>query len=99
MGKLQEYIEASKEIKKTTSLIKDEDLRKHLQAAIDNCKDQYALSYLTHAIESWDQYGDEGLSVQLMYALNNMQSWQGEQARQTKEYFKKKIKEINKSLK
>ena len=75
--------------------IKDRELEKHIQIAIDQCKNDYARTYLSHAIEAWLRYGKQGLSVQLLYALNNMNSWRGEQARETKAFFKAKIKELD----
>ena len=77
-----------------TSIIKDVEFNRYLQIAIDNCKNPYALSYLTHMIEAWSEYGNEGVKMQLMYALNNMEGWRGSVAKETKEYFKMIIKRI-----
>lgn len=92
MSRLNEYLEAIKD----TRFIKDPELNKYIQIAIDNCKDPYAQAYLHKMIEAWDQYGDEGLETQILYALNNMTTWRGEQARETKTFFKDFIKKMNK---
>jgi len=58
-----------------------------------NVKDPYALSYLsTDAFETAEElYGESALSTQLFYALNNMNSWKGPLARETKARIKKLI--------
>ena len=56
------------------------------------CKDPYAQTYLQALPRSYEEYGREGVGVQLLYCLNNMQTWRGETARKTKVVFKKYAK-------
>ena len=60
-----------------------------LKVAKNECKDPYALSYLHHVDDQiYHQYGNHGIAVQLLYCLNNMQSWKGEEAREIKKVLK-----------
>lgn len=52
------------------------------------CKDPYARTYLEAIPQSIEEYGSNGLSVQLLYLLNNLSTWRGENARKAKEIFK-----------
>ena len=53
------------------------------------CKDEYALAYL-NAIGLADSfYGSEGIKVQILYVLSNMNYWRGDTARRVKKIFKR----------
>lgn len=56
-------------------------------------KDAYAQSYLDAIPQSIEEYGKEGLRVQLLYVLENCRSWKGEQAREIKKFARKWIKD------
>lgn len=58
------------------------------------CPDSYAQSYLRAIDESALLYGAEGVKVQLLYCLNNMQYWRGPDARSVKKIFKDAIKRL-----
>jgi len=52
----------------------------------------YAVSYLQNMDRAVREYGDSALPVQLLYALNNMGAWKGEDARRVKAVLKKYTK-------
>jgi hypothetical protein len=79
--------------------ITDYQLFQAIEAAVKECKDPYAQTYL-RAIpdavaesEFLGQTPTTGLRVQLLYCLNNMQTWRGEVARETKKTMNQWIKE------
>lgn len=59
------------------------------------CKNRYALAYLDAMPVAATDYGKHGVIVQLMYAMSNMQTWRGENARNSKAVIKQFIKENN----
>ena len=67
----------------------DNELKDAIRVATQHCKDPYALTYLQAISQAGEEYGDRGVGVQLLYCLNNMQTWRGETARETKKVFKK----------
>jgi len=64
------------------------DLTKAVKAALVECKNPYAQTYLRAIPLSALEYGKEGIQVQLLYCLSNMQTWRGETARQCKKVMK-----------
>ena len=73
------------------------NLDQAIQLAKKEVKDPNALVYLNaipKAIEGW---GSEGLESQIMYALCNMKSWRGENARQAKLVMNNWLKEFRKN--
>lgn len=65
-----------------------------LHIAIKECKDPYAQTYL-HALPlAVELYQEEGAVVQLLYALDNMASWRGLQAREVKAVLRGFIKSL-----
>ena len=64
-------------------------LRRAMAAASTNT---YAMSYAHAMTKSFDQFGIDGVKFQVMYMLNNMGSWKGEEARNAKKILKKWIK-------
>lgn len=70
-------------------------LKEAIEAAKRECKDPYAQAYLGALPEAEKLYGGEGMRVQLLYCLNNMQTWHGETARQVKVVFKEHAKKSN----
>lgn len=67
-------------------------IQEAVRTATEQCKDPAAQTYL-HAIDiAMDEYGSEGLRVQLLYCLNNMQGWRGEVARNVKKVFREHSK-------
>ncbi len=65
------------------------ELDQAISLAKSECKDAFALTYLNALPDAESMYGREGVSVQLLYCLNNMSTWRGENARATKLIFKK----------
>jgi hypothetical protein len=59
-----------------------------IQIALKEVKDGYAQTYLRNIANAIEMSGTKGLKVQLLYALNNMKTWRGEQARQVKQVMK-----------
>jgi len=59
-----------------------------------NCKDIYAQTYLSALDEASIMYGSEGLKTQILYALNNMSTWRGQTARDTKKILNRLIKKL-----
>ena len=70
-------------------------LYKAIETAKKGCKDIYAQLYLGAITEAGVIYGEEGVKVQLLYILGNLQQWRGEEARQTKKVFKDCIKKMD----
>ena len=64
------------------------DFQWALETAWKECKDPYAQTYLRAMERSAVEYGKHGVSVQILYALSNMQSWRGETAKKVKAIFK-----------
>lgn len=60
-----------------------------LLIALAEVKDECAQAYL-QAIE----YGSEGLKVQIMYCLSNMQYYKGKTARAVKKTFKAEVERL-----
>ena len=73
----------------------DIELENAIKTATQHCKDPYALTYLQAIPQAIKEYGDRGFGVQLLYCLNNMQTWRGEIARETKKVFKKWAKTLS----
>ena len=67
------------------------ELFKAVEIAKKECKDPYALAYLSAINEAGTLFGKNGMKVQLLYCLENMHYWRGEVARATKETLKKTI--------
>lgn len=64
-------------------------LRAAMAAASTNT---FAMTYAHAMTMSFDRYGIDGVKTQVMYMLNNMASWKGEEARESKKILKKWIK-------
>lgn len=64
-------------------------LNEAIEIAKRECKNEYAQAYLNAIDLAVDEFGSEGLRVQLLYCLSNMSSWKGENARLVKAVFKK----------
>jgi len=73
----------------------DTELKNAIETAQRECKDPYAQTYLNSIPQAIKEYGDRGFGVQLLYCLNNMQTWRGEIARETKKVFKKWAKTLS----
>jgi hypothetical protein len=56
-------------------------------------KNPAALAYLSSVPTALQEYGSQGLKVQLLYILNNLSSWRGPKARETKLILKKYSKQ------
>jgi hypothetical protein len=68
-------------------------LNEAIRAAKRECRDPYARTYLDaipQAIEEGARQAtaQEGLRVQILYALSNMGTWRGETAREAKKAFR-----------
>lgn len=74
----------------------DQELINAIETARKECKDPYAQSYLRAMPTAESAYGDEGIGMQLLYCLDNMSGWRGENARATKLVFKKYAKMLTK---
>jgi hypothetical protein len=61
-------------------------------------KDKYALGYLNNLPRVIDEGGAKGLCVQMKYILENLKTWRGETAKETKAFIKQWIKEREKTL-
>lgn len=68
-----------------------------IKIAIVNVKDPFAQTYL-RAMPKAIEYGLDGLSTQLCYALSNMKTWRGETARSVKIVMRKFIKTTNSNI-
>ena len=55
-----------------------------IKLAKELCPNPYALSYLDATAKAIELEGVRALKVQLLYALNNMQGWRGQTAREVK---------------
>lgn len=55
-----------------------------IKLAKELCPNEYARIYLDAAAKAIEQEGVSALKLQLLYALNNMQSWRGLPAREVK---------------
>lgn len=75
------------------------ELTEAVRIAIREVKDPYALTYLKAIPVSVEEYGSEGLSWQLSYALLNMGKWKGDEARIVKGVFKQTIRKLDKAAK
>lgn len=60
--------------------------------ALKEAKSPYAQTYLRALPLSYNEYGDDGVRVQLLYVLSNLQTYRGENAREIKKIFKATIK-------
>jgi len=61
-----------------------------LRAAMTSAStNTYAMTYAHAMTMSYDRYGIDGVKTQVMYMLNNMASWKGEEARNAKKILKK----------
>ena len=67
-----------------------------IKAALKEVTNPAAQQYLKAAMEAASEDGTEGLRVQLLYILGNIQNWRGENASRAKAVFKKYIKEHKK---
>ena len=72
----------------TTALVSKEQLVEAVRTAVRECRDPYAQTYLRALPLAKEMYAEEGVIVQLLYALNNMATWRGETARATKAVLK-----------
>ena len=59
-----------------------------LGVALRECKDPYAQTYLRELNTARQLYGERGVKTQILYALNNMATWKGDNAREVKKVFK-----------
>jgi hypothetical protein len=59
-------------------------------------KDPYAQIYLNALPLAAEEYGSEGVLVQLMYAMGNLGTWRGEKARECKDIIKRFLKQNGK---
>jgi hypothetical protein len=64
-----------------------------IKALKENCKDAYAKEYLNAIPDAIECGGTEGLCIQLLYTLENCKAWTGEEAKQTKAFIRKWIKQ------
>ena len=64
------------------------------KTALAEVKDPYAQTYLYALEDAYSVYDNEGLKVQILYCLSNMQHYRGETARAVKKAFKQRIKEL-----
>jgi hypothetical protein len=63
-----------------------------IKIALVEVKDPYAKVYLDAIPKAIETFGIAGLTSQLLYAMANMRSWRGENARTAKSVFTKFIK-------
>ena len=68
-----------------------QELDEAIYVALEQCKDDFAQSYLRNINKVERLYGDEGVGVQLMYCLSSMSYWRGEEAKRVKKIFRKWI--------
>lgn len=71
------------------------DLKEAIRIALREVKDPTGLTYLKAMGLAVEEYGQEGLSWQLAYALLNMGQWKGEEARMVKGVFRQTIKRLD----
>jgi len=57
----------------------------------------YAITYIDAIPLAFDEYGRKGIGVQLLYVLNNLGVWRGDEARAAKLVMKKYAKEWGKT--
>jgi len=81
---------------KTKRVVDHAELVEAIETARRECKDSYAQTYLRAIDLAATEYGQKGVGVQLLYCLNNMQTWRGPTARRVKLIFKKWAKILNK---
>lgn len=70
-----------------TQVISKDDVVEAVRTAIRECNDHYAQSYLRELPLSSDMYGEYveyWVVLQLLYALHNMGTWRGENAKAAK---------------
>jgi len=73
--------------------VTENQVRLGLQRVLHCSKNGYALTYARTALEL-NMKGYE-LGVQLLYVLNNLHGWSGEEARNIKAMFKRFYKEVS----
>jgi hypothetical protein len=69
------------------------NLDEAIKTAKKDCKSPYAQAYLQSIPIAIAEYGQHGYDVQLLYAMNNMQTWRGAVARECKATIKQYLKE------
>ena len=75
------------------------NINEAIKTAKTECKNEYAQAYLKAIPDSIELAGSNGLEVQLLYVLNNMATWRGENAREAKKVMREYIKNIQKMKK
>lgn len=68
-------------------------LNEAIEAVRNECSDETACAYADAALEAACQYGTDGLVSQVLYVLNNTQTWRGSRARTVKERLRRYVKE------
>lgn len=58
----------------------------------EKIKDRYAQAYLQAIDDAVSDHGTEGLTIQLMYILENSSGWRGPEAKEVKNFVKEWIK-------
>lgn len=71
-------------VRMVKELVSKEAVIAAVKTALHECKEPYAQTYLRALPLAAAEYGNRGVIVQLLYALNNMATWRGETARATK---------------
>jgi hypothetical protein len=67
-----------------------------LNLAKKEAKDAAAQAYLKALPQAADEYGKEGVLVQLLYVMNNLSTWRGENAKAAKATIKAFLKQHGK---
>lgn len=71
-----------------------EEFHAACRTVLRSAKDRYALAYADAGL---DLEGEEEIACQCLYLLNNLGTWRGDEARVTKEVFRRLAKGWNKS--
>ena len=67
----------------------ERELIEALETAFNNTKDLNARAYINAIQLAEKEGGEEGIKVQILYILNNLQYWRGQLARETKKTLKR----------
>ncbi len=73
-------------------IILDVELQDAIDSGIKNCTDKWGKAYLIAVKDILEDYGQQALEDQLIYARSNMQGWRGEEAQRVKTILSKYIK-------
>lgn len=79
--------------KKEKKLVSFQELADAVEVARKEVKNPYGQSYLRALPTAAEEYGAEGVAVQLLYVLNNITTWRGEEARRVKGVFRDYLKQ------